>query len=123
MRIGRQRSTPQQGHGHVVDVGARGAGHDEPAHLLKRVVGIVILEHVVDDDILGEKLRGGVAVVGSGQAGPEAIISKGSPRMSERTMLKTWAGAQCMAKRPPFTAESRLRMVFISTMSAPEASS
>ena len=41
--------------------------------------------------------------------------------MSDRTTVNTLAGAQCSAKRPPFTAESRLRMVFISTMSAPDA--
>lgn len=38
-------------------------------------------------------------------------------------MEYTWAGAHSWAKRPPFTAESRFRMVFISTMSAPQASS
>ena len=43
--------------------------------------------------------------------------------MSERTTANTLAGAQCRANRPPLTADSRLRMVFISTMSAPLASS
>ena len=50
-------------------------------------------------------------------------MSRGSPMMSDRTMENTLAGAQCLAKRPPLTAESRLRMVFISTMSAPLANS
>ena len=48
-------------------------------------------------------------------------MSSGSPMMSDRTMENTFAGAQCWANRPPLTAESRLRMVFISTMSAPLA--
>ena len=34
-------------------------------------------------------------------------------------MLYTRAGAQAWANRPPFTAERRLRMMFISTMSRP----
>ena len=59
----------------------------------------------------------------SGTAGPLAIISSGSPRMSLRTMLNTCAGAQACANRPPLTPDRRLRMVFISTMSAPLASS
>ena len=46
-------------------------------------------------------------------------MSSGSPRISESTMLNTVAGAQSWAKRPPLTAERRLRTVFISTMSAP----
>ena len=50
-------------------------------------------------------------------------MSRGSPRMSDRTMEYTRAGAHSWAKRPPFTADSRLRMVFISTMSAPQDSS
>ena len=59
----------------------------------------------------------------SGTAGPLAIISNGSPRISLSTILNTFAGAQALAKRPPFTPERRLRMVFISTISAPLASS
>ena len=59
----------------------------------------------------------------SAAAGPEAIMSSGSPRMSERTTWKMRAGAQAAAKRPPLTRERRLRIVFISTMSAPQASS
>ena len=59
----------------------------------------------------------------SGYAGPEAIMSSGSPRISLSTTAKTCAGAQCRAKRPPLTAESRLRIVLISTMSAPAARS
>ena len=59
----------------------------------------------------------------SGAAGPEAIMSSGSPSTSLRTMLYTLAGAQAKANRPPLTADSRLRMVFISTMPAPQASS
>ena len=50
-------------------------------------------------------------------------MSSGSPRMSLSTMLNTSAGAQACANRPPLTAESRLRMVFISTISAPLARS
>ncbi len=50
-------------------------------------------------------------------------MSKGSPMMSERTMEKTLAGAQSSAYRPPLTAERRFLTVFISTMSAPQASS
>ena len=50
-------------------------------------------------------------------------MSGGSPSTSLRTTEYTRAGAQRRANRPPFTAESRLRTVFISTMSAPEASS
>ena len=62
-------------------------------------------------------------VAESGQAGPEAIISSGSPRMSDNTTWNTRAGAQACAKRPPLTAERRLRIVLISMMSAPQASS
>ena len=43
--------------------------------------------------------------------------------MSDSTMEKTFAGRQRSANRPPLTAERRLRSVFISTMSAPQASS
>ena len=50
-------------------------------------------------------------------------MSSGSPMMSERTTENTFAGAQSCAKRPPLTAERRLRSVFISTMFAPQASS
>ena len=57
----------------------------------------------------------------SGQAGPLAIISSGSPRMSLSTTLYTAAGAQASANRPPLTADSRLRIVLISTISAPQA--
>ena len=63
------------------------------------------------------------AVDVSGYAGPDAIISSGSPRISLSTIVKTCAGAQCSANRPPFTALIRLRSVFTATMSAPEASS
>ena len=49
-------------------------------------------------------------------------MSSGSAMMSESTTVITCAGAHSWAKRPPLTAESRLRMVFISTMSAPLAS-
>ena len=59
----------------------------------------------------------------SGYAGPEAIISRGSPMMSESTTEKTLAGLASSANLPPFTPDSRLRMVFISTMSAPQARS
>ena len=59
----------------------------------------------------------------SGYAGPEAIISSGSPMMSDSTIAYTLAGAQANANFPPFTAESRLRTVFISTISAPLAKS
>ena len=59
----------------------------------------------------------------SGYAGPEAIISSGSPRISESTMAKTLAGLASSANLPPFTPDRRLRMVFISTMSAPQARS
>lgn len=43
--------------------------------------------------------------------------------MSESTTEYTCAGMQISAKRPPLTAESRLRMVLISRMSAPQESS
>ena len=46
-------------------------------------------------------------------------MSSGSPKMSESTTESTRAGAQCAAKRPPLTAERRLRTVFISTILAP----
>ena len=59
----------------------------------------------------------------SGYAGPEAIISRGSPMMSESTTEKTLAGLASSANLPPFTPDSRLRMVFISTMSAPQVRS
>lgn len=58
----------------------------------------------------------------SGTAGPLAIISRGSPKISLSTILNIFAGAQARAKRPPLTAESLLRIVFISTISAPPAS-
>ena len=63
------------------------------------------------------------AVEGSAAAGPEAIMSSGSPRMSDSTTASTLAGAQWRANRPPFTLDSCLRMVLISTMSAPLAKS
>ena len=50
-------------------------------------------------------------------------MSSGSPKISLRTMLNTCAGAHSSAKRPPLTADRRLRIVFISTISAPQASS
>ena len=46
----------------------------------------------------------------SGQAGPEAIMSSGSPRISLSTTANTRAGAQARANRPPLTRDSRLRM-------------
>ena len=45
------------------------------------------------------------------------------PSTSLRITANTLAGAHSRAKRPPLTAESRLRMVLISTISAPLASS
>ena len=42
-----------------------------------------------------------------------------SPRISLRAMQYTCAGAQSFANLPPFTAERCLRMVLISTISAP----
>ncbi len=53
----------------------------------------------------------------------EAIISSGSPRISLSTILYTFAGSQSFANFPPFTADKRLRIVFISTISAPQARS
>ena len=50
-------------------------------------------------------------------------MSGGSPSTSERISASIRAGAQCAAKRPPFTAERRLRIVLISTISAPQARS
>ncbi len=50
-------------------------------------------------------------------------MSSGSPMMSLSTTVYTCAGAQAKAKRPPLTAERRLRRVFISTMFAPQAKS
>ncbi len=50
-------------------------------------------------------------------------MSSGSPMMSDSTTENTLAGAHSAANRPPFTAEKRLRTVFISTMSAPLAKS
>ena len=38
-------------------------------------------------------------------------------------MAKTFAGLASSANLPPFTPDRRLRMVFISTISAPQASS
>ena len=46
-------------------------------------------------------------------------MSRGSPKISLSTTLNTRAGAQASANRPPLTADSRLRMVLISTISAP----
>ena len=62
-------------------------------------------------------------VLASGWAGPEAMLSSRSPSTSESTTARTGAGVQARAKRPPFTEETRLRSVLISTMSAPQASS
>ena len=59
----------------------------------------------------------------SGYAGPEAIMSRGSPMMSERTIENTFAGLHRSANFPPFTALMRLRIVFISVIDAPEARS
>ncbi len=53
---------PQKGYGHVVDVGAGGAGHDETAHLLESMVGVVVLEHAVDDHALSKQLCAGLPV-------------------------------------------------------------
>ena len=39
----------------------------------------------------------------SGQAGPEAIISSGSPRISESTTASTFPGQHSWANRPPLT--------------------
>lgn len=50
-------------------------------------------------------------------------MSSGSPMISESTMAKTLAGLASSANLPPFTPDRRLRMVFISTISAPLASS
>ena len=50
-------------------------------------------------------------------------MSSGSPMTSDSTTENTCAGAHSCANRPPLTAERRLRTVFISTMSAPLASS
>ena len=50
-------------------------------------------------------------------------MSSGSPNISLSTILYTLAGAHIFANRPPFTAESLLRMMFISVMSAPQARS
>ncbi len=51
-------------------------------------------------------------------------MSSGSPTMSDRTMENTLAGAQCCANRPAFTpGEALAGIVFISTMSAPQARS
>ena len=47
-------------------------------------------------------------------------MSSGSPTMSDSTMANTRAGAQSCANRPPLTALTRLRSVFISTISAPQ---
>ena len=62
-------------------------------------------------------------VVRSAATGPEAIISGGSPSTSERITASTRAGAHHRANRPPLTPESRLRMVLISRISAPQAKS
>ena len=50
-------------------------------------------------------------------------MSSGSPRISERMTASTFAGQHSWANRPPLTALSRFRMVLISTISAPQASS
>ena len=49
----------------------------------------------------------------------------GLPNVGKSTLFNaiTCAGAQARANLPPLTAERRLRMVLISTMSAPQASS
>ena len=59
----------------------------------------------------------------SGHAGPDAIISSGSPSMSDNTIENTCAGSHSFAKRPPFTSDKRFLIVLISTISAPQASS
>ena len=50
-------------------------------------------------------------------------MSIGSPMMSDKIMAYTCAGLQISANFPPLTADRRLRIVLISTMSAPLASS
>lgn len=47
------------------------------------------------------------------------MTSGRSPSTSDSRMDTTRAGAQCCAKRPPFTAERRLRTAFIAAISAP----
>ena len=61
-------------------------------------------------------------VEASAQAGPEAMESGLSPRMSLKAMQYTFAGEQISANLPPFTPERCLRTVFISTISAPHFS-
>ena len=47
------------------------------------------------------------------------MTSGRSPSTSDSRTDTTRAGAQCCAKRPPFTAERRLRTAFIAAISAP----
>ena len=61
-------------------------------------------------------------VVVSAHAGPEAIISSGSPSISDNTIDNTCAGSHNFANRPPFTSDKRFLIVLISTISAPHAS-
>ena len=59
----------------------------------------------------------------SGAAGPDAMLSSLSPSTSLSTTMNTCAGAQSCANLPPLTLDKCLRMVLISTMSAPQAKS
>lgn len=59
----------------------------------------------------------------SAAVGSNAIISRKSPKISERTTASTCAGTHHAAKRSPLTAESRLQMLLIPIMSAPQAKS
>jgi hypothetical protein len=58
-------------------------------------------------------------VVGSGEAGPEAIVERSSPTTSDSTSALTRAGAARRARPPPLRRDRCLRTAFSSWMVAP----
>ena len=60
--------------------------------------------------------------LGQGTVGPEATCAGSSPGTSDTISDTTRAGAAAAARRPPFTAETCLRMAFIAEIGAPDDS-
>ena len=59
-------------------------------------------------------------VVGSATVGPDAISIGSSPGTSDNNKVRTRAGKQAAAKRPPLIAERCRRTQFISEIDAPD---
>ena len=66
--------------------------------------------------------RASEKVVGSGESGPEAMTSGGSPNTSDRINARTLAGTAMCAMRPPLRRSRCLRTQLSSSMVAPARS-